>query len=57
MLDGYKAYIMGISLIAWAVGGLFAGKVDIQIAIAEVLFALELMAVRKGIKTAALGQA
>ncbi len=45
-LDGYKTYIIGVASVCWAIGGAVAGKVDINLAIAEVLIALQMIALR-----------
>lgn len=48
-LEGKKTYIVSIGLIMWAVGGFFAGKVELTTAIEEILIALGLMGLRNGL--------
>ena len=48
-LNGNKTYIVGVALIAYAVFGFVAGKIDINLAVAEVLVALQMMGLRHGI--------
>ena len=51
ILDGKKTYIVGVSTLAYAVGGLVAGKLDFNLAIASILAALQMMSIRHGIDT------
>ena len=50
--DGIKTYVVGVALICYAVGGLVAGKIDINAAIQAGLTGLGLMGIRHGISTA-----
>ena len=48
-IDGMKTYIVGMSLIMYAIGGWVAGKVDINTAIQSALLGLGMMGLRHGI--------
>lgn len=49
-IDGYKTYIIGIAFLCYALGGLVAGKVDVNAAIQAVLIGLGMMGLRHGIQ-------
>ena len=49
-IKGNKTYIVGAALILYAVGGAIAGKIDVNVAIAEILVALGMMGLRNGIR-------
>lgn len=49
LLEGKKTYIIGIALIVYAIGGLVAGKIAANIAIAEIMAGLGMMGLRAGI--------
>lgn len=50
MLSGYKTYIIAIATLAYAWGGMFIGKVDMQSAIDLSVMALGFSALRSGVK-------
>ena len=45
-LDGKKTYLAAFALLLYAVGGLVAGKLDFNMAFAEVMASLALMGLR-----------
>ena len=49
-IDGYKTYILGVGAIMWALGGMVAGKVDVNTAIQTILGALAAMGRRHGVE-------
>ena len=49
-LAGYGTYITGMALIMWAIGGYIAGKVDITIAIPELLAGIGAIRMRMGME-------
>ena len=49
-VDGYKTYIIGIAFICYALGGLVAGKLDINAAITAILTGLGIMGIRHGVE-------
>ena len=49
-IDGYKTYMLGVGAIMWALGGMIAGKVDVNIAIQTILGSLTAMGIRHGVE-------
>ena len=49
-INGMKTYLAGMALVLYAVGGYFAGKVDINEAIQSVMIALGIMGLRHRIE-------
>ena len=49
-LNGNKTYIVAFGLIQWAIGGLAAGKVDMNTAIEGILVGAGMMGLRHGIE-------
>ena len=49
-LNGNKTYVIAMGLIAYSIGGVIAGKLDMVVAIEQIFLALGMMGLRHGIE-------